>query len=293
MALAPPPAIVDAVTDATAARAVSWRHLVAGHTHAEKWIARLDDGRSVFVKAGLEESAGRQLEREGALLAEIAASFMPDLHGAATLEGWTVLVLEDLSHGTWPPPYPDSGAALLELLDAVAATPPPAWLIRKPEGRPLGTYWERIAAEPEPVLELGAFSREWLERAQPLLHAAESRARLHGDDLVHDDVWAENVCYTERGPVLIDWASPSIGNRQIDLAFALLSIRSSGQTPPPVDFPEEAAFAALLAGADAYQAAQPVPEEILRGSVLRAGWLYDLRYALQWAAARLDLPPPT
>jgi hypothetical protein len=91
---------------------------------------------------------------------------------------------------------------------------------------------------------------------------------------------------------LIDWASASIGDRRIDLAYALLSIRSSGAKPPPIDFPDEAAYAALLAGANAFQVAQPVDQSIRHESVLRAGWLHDLAFALDWASELLQLPPP-
>jgi aminoglycoside phosphotransferase (APT) family kinase protein len=142
------------------------------------------------------------------------------------------------------------------------------------------------------VLAHGLFSANWLEDAQPILHAAESSARLAGDDLLHDDVWAGNVCYTERGAVLIDWASAQVGDHRVDLAYALLSIRETGAMPPPVEFADEAAYAALLAGSCAFQAAQPVDESIKHESVLRAGWLHDLGYALEWACELLELRSP-
>src|SRR5205823_4436932 len=159
------------------------------------------------------------------------------------------LVLEDLSDGEWPPSYPDAGGALLDAVARVGDTPPPVRVSRRPAGRPFGTYWERIGAAPDAVLALGSFSAAWLERCLPELLDAESRARLDGDDFLHDDVWHGNVCYADRGAVIIDWASASIGDRRLDLAYALLSIRSTGTTPPPVEFYDEAAYAALLAGA--------------------------------------------
>ena len=285
----PPTAAAAAVTAATGARPHSWRHVVAGHTHAEKWLVELADGRSVFVKAALEPSARAQVEREAALLESVAAPYMPDFHGTSTVDEWAVLVLEDLSHAHWPPPYEDRGEALLETVRQVADTRPPPRLEHRPEGRPFGTYWQRIADDPGPVLANGLFSVQWLEEAQPILHAAESSARLDGDDFLHDDVWAGNVCYTEGGAILIDWASASIGDHRVDLAYALLSIRSSGATPPRVEFPDEAAYAALLAGSCAFQAAQPVHGSIKHESVLRAGWLHDLEYALDWACDLLQL----
>lgn len=284
-------ALLAAITSATGSRPTSWQHVVAGHTHAEKWLIELQDGRPGFVKAGTVGSARAQIEREASILDEVGAAYMPVSYGSAAANDWSVLVLEDLSRAAWPPPHPGRGAALLETVMQVAATPPPPGVRRRPEGRPFGTYWQRIAADPDLVLAHGLFSAEWLDEAQPALDSAESLAMLAGDDFIHDDVWAGNVCYTPRGALLIDWASASIGDHRLDLAYALLSIRSSGVDPPPCDFPEEAAYASLLAGANAYQVAQPVDESIRHESVLRAGWLHDLEFALDWAIELLQLPP--
>jgi hypothetical protein len=214
------------------------------------------------------------------------------VYGGATDDSWATLVLEDLSGAQWPPPYVDGCAALLEAVAVLGDTTAPAGVSRRPAGRPLGTYWERIAADPAPVLAHGSFSAAWLEHCLPKLIAAESRARLDGPDFLHDDVWHGNVCYADRGAVLIDWASASIGDRRLDLAYALLSIRSTGATPPAVELDDETAYAALLAGSNAYNAAQPVDESITRASTLREGWLHDLRYALVWVAELLGLPRP-
>lgn len=286
-----PAEVVDAVAQATGERAASWQHVVAGYTHAEKWIVDLGV-RTAFVKASADAVARGQIEREASVIEAVRASFMPRLYGSATVGEWSVLVLEDLRGADWPPPYPDDGDALLATVAEVAATAPPAWLARRPEGRPHGTYWQRIAADPGPVLANGSFSASWLEGALPLLDAAESTARLDGDQLIHDDVWAGNVCYTDRGALLIDWPGAAIGDRRIDLAYAVLSIRSSGVAPPSVHFPDEAAYAALLAGANAYQAAQPVNPLIAYGDELREGWLFDLDFALTWVCELLELPPP-
>jgi Phosphotransferase enzyme family len=228
------------VAAAARAQPVSWRYVAAGHTHAQKWVVTLADGRTVFVKAGTQASARRQIERERAVIGAVRAPFMPSVFDGAVDEAWSTIVLEDLSDAQWPPPYVDDGAALLEAVARLGGTRPPAGLSRRPSGRPLGTYWERIAAAPEPVLAGGSFSAAWLEHCLPELIDAESRARLDGDDFLHDDVWHGNVCYADRGAVLIDWASASVGDRRLDLAYALLSIRASGATPPSVDFDDEA-----------------------------------------------------
>lgn len=287
----PPAEVVAAVTEATGRRPSSWQHFVAGYTHAEKWLVELGNERA-FVKAAVDATARRQIEREASIIDAVGAEYMPRYYGSATVDEWAVLVLEDLSGAEWPPPYPDDGDALLETVAHVAATPPPSALERRPVERPYGTYWQRIAADPDPVLANGSFSAAWLEAALPVLDAAESEARLAGDDLIHDDVWAGNTCYAERGALLIDWAGASIGDHRVDLAYAVLSIRSSGVVPPRIEFPGEAAYAALLAGANAFQAARPVNPLIAHEAELREGWLYDLDFALAWVSELLDLAPP-
>jgi aminoglycoside phosphotransferase (APT) family kinase protein len=287
-----PAEVREAVEQATGRAPASAEHFVAGYTHAEKWLVELGDA-TAFVKASANAVAREQIEREASIIDAVAAPYMPRSYGSARIDEWAVLVLEDLSDAQWPPPYPDHGVALLETVAQVAATPAPPGLDRRPEGRPHGTYWQRIEADPDPVLANGSFSAAWLETALPLLEEAESRALLAGDDLIHDDVWAGNVCHTDRGALLIDWAGAHVGDRRIDLAQAVLSIRSSGAEPPLVDFPDEAAYAALMAGANAYQASQPVNSLIAHGEELREGWLFDLDFALVWACELLDLPPPT
>jgi hypothetical protein len=283
--------VTAAIRQATGQTPNAYEHVVAGYTHAEKWLVELGDAKA-FVKASANAVAREQIEREASIIEAVTAPFMPRSYGSAKVGEWSVLVLEDLSEARWPPPYPDGGRGLLETVAQVAATPAPPGLDRRPEGRPHGTYWQRIAADPDPVLVNGSFSAAWLETALPLLDEAESRALLAGDDLIHDDVWAGNVCHTGRGVLLIDWAGARVGDRRIDLAYAVLSIRSAGSPPPRIDFPDEAAYAALLAGANAYQAAQPVNPLIAYGEQLREGWLFDLDHALVWVSELLDLPPP-
>ena len=79
---------------------------------------------------------------------------------------------------------------------------------------------------------------------------------------------------------------------RIDVAFALLALRTDGVAPPPLDFPDEAAFAAYLAGHDAWSAVSPAEGGLVDFETLRAGWLQDLRAALPWAAGLLGLPDP-
>src|SRR6266540_2656006 len=178
----PPADVLAAVTEATGRQATSWHHFVAGYTHAEKWLVELDGDRA-FVKAAANAVARGQIEREAAIIDAVRAPYMPRFYGSAAVGEWAVLVLEDLSGAQWPPPFVDGGEAFLETVARVGSTPPPPGLDRRPDERPYGTYWQRIAADPDPVLANGSFSAAWLEAALSLLDAAESRAELAGDDL--------------------------------------------------------------------------------------------------------------
>ena len=113
---------------------------------------------------------------------------------------------------------------------------------------------------------------------------------LAGNRLVHYDIWADNMCFTERGAVLVDWAEARIGNPAIDLAFALLSLRLRGAVAPAVE--GEAALAALVTGVVAGEASRPAPAWERPGSTLREDQRGDLQVALPWAAEQLGLPPP-
>lgn len=223
------------------------------------------------------------------MLSALSAPFLPTLHGWEDGEE-TVLVLEDLSATVWPPPYPSDTAPLFEVLAAAAALPPP------PSLRPLtgrGRAWSEVALDPEPFLRLGLCSREWFDRAAQLLAEAERRADLSGNRLVHFDVWSGNVCFSGRGPILVDWAEARRGNADVDVAFAVLSVLAEGgRLPSAVGLTDEAAWATYLAGDLALRAPQPLPDWAEPGSTLQDDLRGDLVHALRWAAAALELPPP-
>jgi hypothetical protein len=252
---------------------VEWEPIEsAGYTRSRKWIVRLDDGTTVFAKeAGAAEIA---------VYESVRGDFLPRVLGVR--DG--VLLLEDLSDADWPPPYPEDSTPLFEALAQVAATPAPAHL------RPLReeSLWEEVADAPGPLLALGLCSAEWLELALPLLIEAEARVPRKGSALVHNDVWAGNLCFTERGVVIVDWAEARIGNPGIDLAFALLSLRVERAPTPRVE--DEAALAAFVAAIVATEAPAPPPDWAADGMQLREDQKSDLAVALRWVAQQLGCP---
>jgi hypothetical protein len=67
-------------------------------------------------------------------------------------------------------------------------------------------------------------------------------------------------------------------------------VRVEGATPPDIEFPEEGAFAAALAGMLASEAPAPLPDWAEPGSTLREDMAGDLAHALQWEVELLQLP---
>ena len=195
-----------------------------------------------------------------------------------------VVLLEDLSDAHWPPPYPVDVTPLFAALDVVASTPPPPGLPRLTHV----SRWEEVAADPKPLLALGLCSSEWLDGALPALVEAEARVPMSGDCLVHYDVWARNLCFAERGVVLVDWAMAHIGNPRIDVAFALLSLRVEEAHTPPVD--DEAALAAYVTGVVATEASKPPPDWAAEGTNIREDQKSDLAVALPWVAQQIGCP---
>jgi phosphotransferase family enzyme len=269
------PSWVEACVDAD-----EWEPLGGGYTRAAKWLARLRDGTKVFVKSAEA--------RELLVYQHVRGPFLPSVFDLYTENDRVLLVLEDLSDAHWPPPYPDDLSPLFAALEAVAAAPtPPLRPLEEPPVRP----WVRFQRDPGPLLSLGVCSEAWLNAALPVLVDAAADVPVVGEQLVHNDIWADNLCFADRGAVFVDWSEARIGNAEIDLAFALLTLQIGGVATPPVE--EAPALAAFVTGIVAVEASSPLPSWTPAGSTLRQDQLADLRVALPWTAALLGLPPPS
>jgi Phosphotransferase enzyme family len=262
-----------------------WQQIGGGHTRADKWRATRSDGSVVFVKAAEGEFGLRMARGELEVYRHVAAPFLPRLVSAWDGEDRVLLVLEDLADGHWPPPYPSDLRPLVEALDAIAATEPPPGLRRLAErGEP--TPWEDIA-------DLHVCSVDWLERAIEPLEAAEASFSAAGDELVHCDIWTDNVCFAGNRAILVDWGAAGIGNRWVDVGFTLLSLRVEGAEPPALEIPNEPGLAAYIAGIVARGALAPLPDWARPESTMREDQRGDLMHALRWAAAALGLEDPS
>jgi hypothetical protein len=245
------------------------------------WRVELDGGRSVFVKQALTAEAAEWLRAERHVYENVRGSFLPAYFGAED----TLLVIEDLSAAEWPPPWTQGRIDLvLEALDELHATQPPAGLPRLEV-----SGWALVREDPDPLLSTGVCSREWLAAALPAFVQADADAELDGDELLHFDVRSDNLCFRDRGAVLIDWNIASVGNGRFDIAFWLPSLRLEGGPDPWQVLPDAGALAVAVAGFFAARAGLPPPAG---APTVREFQLRQLEVALPWAARELGQAPP-
>jgi hypothetical protein len=280
----------DQIASILGARPASHRRVERGYTPAERWVVELDDGRSVFVKVGINELTAGWLRDEQRVYAALEAPFMPRLLGWADGDR-PMLVLEDLSSAAWPPPWTDSRvASVLQTLREVAATPPPPWLSPASSSGLLDRGWPSVREDPGPMLSTGIVDRAWLESAFPVLQAAADACLLDGDELLHLDVRSDNICFRPDGSaVLVDWNLAVVGNARLDIAAWLPTLVSEGGPSPETILADAGPEAAFIAGFFAARAGQP---PIPGAPAIRPLQLEQLRHALPWACRELGLPLP-
>jgi Phosphotransferase enzyme family len=290
---APDRALVDRVHQVVGSHPVAWEPVTRGWTAAERWVVRLADGGSIFVKAAADEASADWLRTEHHNYEEIGGPWMPAMTGWEELDGpFPVLILEDLSHALWPPPWsPDQIDRVLQTLTAIHGTDPPRSTptMESLMGSDLRQGWAEVLDDPRPFLTLGLCSHRWLDDALPELLALVQDVDLSGDQLLHGDVRSDNICFDGNRTLLVDWNWACVGNGKVDLAAWLPSLHDEGGPEPWTLLPGEAEIVTALAGYWAWKAGLEPPWP---GSQVREIQLSQLKVALPWAARELDLPPP-
>ncbi|MBC8135968.1 MAG: phosphotransferase [Fibrella sp.] len=289
----------DAVSRATGKRVTSCLPLTktGGYTRALRTVAHFADGSTAFVKAATESDTAGWINREIAVYETLGEKpFLPRYYGSARRaeSDFPVLVLEDLTGAHWGPPWRDGD--IQKVLDMLAAVRPcaslfaPGFLHSQDADRSALASWNKVAADPEPFLSLGFCSRDWLDTALPTLLRADATAVLGGDDLVHQDVRSDNLCFTDDGrAVLVDWNWACYGNGLVDIAGWLPSLHHEGGPAPETILPDQPELAAILAGYWAAHAGRPSPNFDTAGRIRRVQKL-QLSVALPWAVRALGLP---
>jgi hypothetical protein len=283
---------VAVVAELLGADVMRQRPATGGYTPAERWVCELADGRSVFVKAAVNDLTAVWLRKEYRMYSELgAATFMAELLGWADQDGLPILVLEDLSGCAWPPPWSeDHIAAALTALEQIAATAPPRWLAQSSEPAWIADGWARVAADPAPLLGTKAVSSAWLEEALPTLLAVSGPQVIAGDQLCHFDVRSDNMCFRADGSaVLVDWNLAEVGNARLDLAFWLPSLALEDGPQPESILPDAFPEAAVVAGFFASRCGLPnIPD----APGIRDFQRRQLSQALPWACRALGLSEP-
>jgi thiamine kinase-like enzyme len=274
---------------------VGWRPVArGGQTAASRWVATLPDGTTRFVKIAHTDDTASWIRDEHLFYALAGhRAYLPAFHGWRDDGIRPVLVLEDLSEATWPPPWTnDRVQAVLRCLREVAESEPPPDLPDARNSQWALDAWPEVAADPEPLLRLGLCSPRWLEQHLDRLSAASAAARFEGDRLLHFDVRSDNLCLRQGRAVLIDWNFACLGNPVFDVAAWLPSLHAEGGPAPehvlePTE--EVACIASLLAGNFAWRGAQA---DIVEAPHVRPLQRRQAATALPWAARALGLPPP-
>ena len=262
-----------------------------GYAAAYHAVAELEDGSTVFVKAGAEAVTSEFLLEEIPVYRAVQASFMPEFLGADEADP-PILVLEDLTDARWPPPWDDDAiAAVVAALEAVHSTQPPDWLPEIEDEREwLTGGWAEIERDPSAFLSLGAWSADWLRDNLAALREAAESAPLTGDSLVHLDVRSDNLCIADRGAVIFDWNMAHRGNPDLDLACWASSLTLEGGPPPHEVLTDAPELASALAGFFASRAGLPPPPTAPQ---VRPFQLAQAQVAIPWALRELGLRSDT
>src|SRR5688572_19924922 len=160
-----------------------------GYTPALRQLATLADGSTAFVKTPTNDVT------RWMLLAEIAAyeaigpqPFCPRVLDASPER----LVLEDLRHGHWPPPWRDGDIdRVLETMKVVAATSVPS--LPSFEACQAGNVRQWSLVDVDAVAALG-FDRALVARLVDAGREIDAAARYDGDALLHMDLRSDNLC---------------------------------------------------------------------------------------------------
>lgn len=264
----------------------SWRPVQGGYTPTARYAVAAGS-RTGFVKVATTPMTAWQINREIAAYAGISGRFVPHVLGAETDPDVPILIIEELSAATWPPPWDDRTVGMvLETIAEMHATPSTLAHGGLLLGREAG--WPTVAETPEPFLSLGLVSANWLDRALPALIAAETACEFRGEALTHLDLRSDNLCITPEGVKIVDWAEACLSAADVDLGFFLPSLAFEGGPLPETVQPDRPEIAALVSGFFAARAGLP---DIPLAPFVRRVQREQLSTALPWVIRALGLPP--
>jgi len=273
------------------AQVTSCTPVAGGYTPATRLLCRTAAGGTFFAKAGATPLTAHFLRREIHVYNTIRGPFLPQLLAWEDHPAEPLLLIEDLSAHTWPPPWNeqrvDAVRAQIAAMHATTAFAAPLETYAEVHGTE-HTGWRTVAEDPAPFLSLGMADGAWLEASLPLLVAAEARCSTEGESLTHGDLRSDNLCLSPRGAVFVDWNHACRSNPTLDLGFWLPSLAWEGGPPPEALLPDAPEVAAWVSGFFAARAGLPTIPDAPRVRLVQ--W-QQLQTALPWAVRALGLPP--
>ena len=215
----------------------TFRPVEGGFSSARRGIVTLVDGRTVFVKLGVDDRTKRWARNEIKAyhwLEDAGYQHAPRLV-AQSDEGFA---LPDLSTWDWEHVWhKDKVDAALLALDRLAGLPATTGHFEQSGFEADGNPWRNLPADAaayrsivdgdtwQELADLLTDSSLRLEYAQ----AAEGRP-WYGDDLVHYDARADNFAYdhSSKHGCFVDWNWMSLGNSAFDRTAMLVNVQLSG-----------------------------------------------------------------
>jgi Phosphotransferase enzyme family len=260
-----------------------------GYSNNRHFVVRLSDDRPTFVKQAVDAQSAKWLRAEYATYSKLKGPWLPEVIGWHDDGEHPVLLLEDLSDCSYPPPWTPERIDLVRatLADLASYPLPPGFPPASQTGF-TGFGWSTVADDPEPFLGLGMCSRSWLDEALPVLLEAATLEHLDGDSVVHLDVRSDNMFFRDDRVILVDWNLAAAGNPEIDVAFWLPSVTMEGGPEPDSIGRLQPEVVALVAGFFAGRAGLPIIPTVPK---VRDVQRRQLEVALPWAVRGLDLPP--
>lgn len=278
------------LADLLGAEVVAAGRVTGGFSQAGRFLLRLGDDRTLFLKQATDDRSAGWLRDEARIYAALREDFLPQVLAFIDDGRRPLLLLEDLSFAHWPPPFSDEQVRRLrETLGRLARVPVPQGVPALPGVWARTPGWREVAVDPGPLLGLGLCDAAWLAAALPVLLAAADPALLAGDSLLHMDVRGDNLCFLPARTVLVDWNWACRGAAEMELALLAPSLHADGGPPPEALLPDAKGLAALVCGLLAARAGLP-PDTVPPG--VRQEQRRQLAVALPWAARALRLPPP-
>src|ERR1700735_2115414 len=122
MSREPNRSLIERVTHLLGWAPKGWRAVAGGYTPAARYVASSGHD-SVFVKVATTPLTARMLRQESLAYQRLHGAFIPRLVAWGDHDLEPILIIEDLSHARWPPPWDRRLVdAVLEQIAAIHST---------------------------------------------------------------------------------------------------------------------------------------------------------------------------